>query len=212
MFFRKKKSGKHEYLQIVENRWENGKTRQQVVATLGRPDQLQENGKLAALLQSGARFAERVMVLNAHRNGDASEVRTTHIGPTLVFQRRRGLFSELELVFFDTTSIYFEGEGGSELGQYGHSKDHRPDHKQMVIGGQGRPLCCKLWPGNVTDVKTLIPIVDRLRRRFRIGSISLESHSRTSRCCASSFSTIKTRICCCATARFSPGGMPLCHY
>lgn len=41
----------------------------------------------------------------------------------------------------------------------------------VVIDGQGRPLCCELWPGNVTDVKTLIPIVDRLRGRFRIGSI-----------------------------------------
>jgi transposase len=92
-----------------------------------------------------------------------------------LFERRRDLFSELELVFFDTTSIYFEGEGGAVLGQYGHSKDHRPDRKQMVVGvvldGQGRPLCCELWPGNVTDVKTLIPIVDRLRKRFRIGSI-----------------------------------------
>ena len=37
-------------------------------------------------------------------------------------------------MFFDTTSIYFEGEGGEELGQYGHSKDHRPDRKQMVVG------------------------------------------------------------------------------
>jgi transposase len=37
------------------------------------------------------------------------------------------------MVFFDTTSIYFEGEGGEALGQYGHSKDHRPDLKQMVL-------------------------------------------------------------------------------
>jgi transposase len=41
----------------------------------------------------------------------------------------------------------------------------------VVIDGQGRPLCCELWPGNVTDVKTLIPVVDRLRQRFRIRSI-----------------------------------------
>jgi hypothetical protein len=91
-----------------------------------------------------------------------------------LFQRRRHLFSNLELVFFDTTSIDFEGEGGVELGQYGHSKDHRPDRKQMVLAvvldGEGRPLCCEMWPGNTTDVKTLVPIVDRLKKRFRIGS------------------------------------------
>src|ERR1035437_709524 len=51
-----------------------------------------------------------------------------------LFARRRDLFSDLDIVFFDTTSIYFEGEGGETIGQRGHSKDHRPDLKQMVVG------------------------------------------------------------------------------
>ena len=92
-----------------------------------------------------------------------------------LFEQRRDLFSELDLVFFDTTSIYFEGEGGETIGQYGHSKDHRPDRKQMVVGvildGEGRPVCCELWAGNTTDVRTLIPIVDRLKQRFHIRSV-----------------------------------------
>jgi len=281
MFFRQKKSGKRVYLQIVENRWEQGRSKQRVIATLGRLDRLSESGQLDALLQSGAKFSESVMVLAAHREGETPVVSTRRIGPAIVFarlweelqipqvirrllagrrltlpverilfltvlhrlfasgsdrsclrvwkqdqqipgsetialhqvyramawlgeplpkdqqagatpfsprctkdafeealfDRRRDLFSELELVFFDTTSIYFEGEGGTDLGQYGHSKDHRPDRKQMVVGavldGEGRPLCCELWPGNVTDVKTLIPIVDRLRTRFQIRSICI---------------------------------------
>ncbi len=92
-----------------------------------------------------------------------------------LFEQTRDLFSGLDLVFFDTTSIYFEGEGGETIGQYGHSKDHRPDRKQMVVGvildGEGRPVCCELWPGNTTDVATLIPIVDRLKQRFHIQSV-----------------------------------------
>ncbi len=281
MFFRQKKSGKRIYLQIVENRWEQGRSKQRVIATLGRLDRLTESGQLDALLLSGAKFSESVMVLAAHRDGEAPAISTRRIGPALVFarlweelqipqvierlladrrftlpverilflsvlhrlfasgsdrsclqvwkqdqeipgtesialhqidramawlgeplpneqqegatpfsprctkdafeealfDRRRDLFSALELVFFDTTSIYFEGAGGTGLGQYGHSQDHRPDRKQMVVGaildGDGRPLCCELWPGNVTDVKTLIPIVDRLRTRFRIRSICI---------------------------------------
>jgi transposase len=94
-----------------------------------------------------------------------------------LFARQRSLFSELDLVFFDTTSIYFEGEGGQSLGEWGHSKDHRPDLRQMVVGvvldGSGRPICCELWPGNTTDVTRLLPIVDRLRQRFAIGSICI---------------------------------------
>jgi hypothetical protein len=92
-----------------------------------------------------------------------------------LFEKTRDLFSGLDLVFFDTTSIYFEGAGGDSIGQYGNSKDHRRDRKQMVVAvvldNEGRPICCELWPGNTSDAKTLIPIIDRLRRRFHIQSI-----------------------------------------
>ena len=89
-----------------------------------------------------------------------------------LFKTWRDLFSGLELVFFDTTSIYFEGEGGESLGERGFSKDHRPDLKQMVVGvvinDEGRPICCEMWPGNTTDVKTLVTISAQMRQRFHI--------------------------------------------
>lgn len=89
-----------------------------------------------------------------------------------LFARRRDLFTDVELVFFDTTSIYFEGEGGQEIGQRGHSKDHRPDLKQMVVGmvldNAGNPLCSTMWPGNTTDVTSLAPVVKRLQQHFGI--------------------------------------------
>jgi hypothetical protein len=92
-----------------------------------------------------------------------------------LFERRRDLFTEVAVVFFDTTSIYFEGAGGQTLGRRGHSKDHRPDLPQIVVGlvldGEGRPICCELWPGNTTDVRSLVPIVDRLRGRFHVKEI-----------------------------------------
>ena len=94
-----------------------------------------------------------------------------------LFARKRDLFSDLALVFFDTTSIYFEGEGGATIGQRGHSKDHRPDLKQMVVGivldQHGNPICSELWPGNAADVKSLVPMVERLQNRFGIGSVCI---------------------------------------
>lgn len=94
-----------------------------------------------------------------------------------LFQQRRDLFSSMDIVFFDTTSIYFEGEGGEEIGQYGHSKDHRPDCRQMVVGivldGEGNPICSEMWPGNVADVTSLVPVVERLKARFSIGNICI---------------------------------------
>jgi transposase len=275
MFFRTKTSGPRSYLQIVENRWQDGRPRQRVIATLGRLDQLQQSGQLDALLVSGARLAQSVLLLSAHAKGQLPTITTRRSGPALVFERlwqqtgcrrviqqllegrrfefdveraifltvlhrlfapgsdraadkwqqgyqidgceplqlhhlyramawlgealprdqqkdktpfaprctkdrveeevfahRRDLFTDLQLVFFDTTSIYFEGNGGEDIGQRGFSKDHRPDLYQMVVGavldGQGRPICCELWPGNTTDVTTLIPVVDRLRSRFGV--------------------------------------------
>ena len=278
MFVRAKKSGAYQYLQLVHNERVDGKVRQQVLATLGRLDVLQETGQIDALIASCGRFAEHTAVLDAHREGKTAATTTVRIGPSLVFERlwnqlglpqilqevlagrrfefaveravfltvlhrlfdpgsdraaevwrygyaiegvnelelqhlyrtmgwlgeplpgnqqdgatplgprcakdrieellfarRRDLFSGLDLVFFDTTSIYFEGRGGESIGQYGNSKDKRPGLRQMVVGAvldtTGRPICCELWPGNTTDVKTLVPIVDRLRSRFSIARI-----------------------------------------
>jgi hypothetical protein len=91
----------------------------------------------------------------------------------LLFARRRDLFSTLSVLFFDTTSIYFEGQGGESLGQWGHSKDSRPDLRQMVVGAaldeQGRPIACELLPGNATDVKLFFPAIKALQSRFEAG-------------------------------------------
>jgi Transposase DDE domain len=280
MFFRTKTSGPRTYLQVVENRWEGGRSRQRVVATLGRLDQLQQSGQLDGLLVSGARLARSVLLLSEHAQGRLPTISIRRIGAALVFQRlwqqtgcqpviqqllkgrrfefpieraifltvlhrlfdpgsdraadkwkdgyqiegcedlqlhylyramgwlgdelppteqvdktpfaprcnkdlieealfarRRDLFTELQLVFFDTTSIYFEGQGGETIGQRGYSKDHRPDLKQMIVGavldGQGRPICCELWSGNTADVTTLIPVVDRLRARFGVTKVCI---------------------------------------
>jgi len=96
-----------------------------------------------------------------------------------LFLARRDLFSGLDCVFFDTTSIYFEGEGGETIGELGHTKDHRPDLHQMVVGvildDHGQPVCSEMWPGNTTDVTTLVPVIKRLRNRFAIGRICIVS-------------------------------------
>ena len=96
-----------------------------------------------------------------------------------LFLSRRDLFSGLDCVFFDTTSIYFQGEGGETIGELGHTKDHRPDLRQMVVGiildDHGQPVCSEMWPGNTTDVTTLVPVIKRLRSRFAIGRICIVS-------------------------------------
>jgi hypothetical protein len=81
---------------------------------------------------------------------------------------------EVDVIFFDTTSTYWEtepdedddvpgeeneltdgGAGEGPLRRLGHSKDHRPDLPQVVIGlavtREGVPVRCWVWPGNTSD-------------------------------------------------------------
>jgi hypothetical protein len=278
MYFRRKTSAGRAYLQIVESRRTGDQVRQQVIATLGRYEDLQASGQLERLLRSGARFAAKAMVLSAAADDAALTIAVRRIGPALVFERlweetgcraviaelagkrrhgfaleravfltvlhrlfvsgsdraadrwredytiagvagldlhhlyramawlgeelpeqeqegrtpfvprcrkdaveerlfahRRDLLTRLDLVFMDTTSLYFEGAGGQTLGRHGYSKDHRPDLRQMIlavlIDGDGRPVCSEMWPGNTADVSTFIPVIDRLRRRFDIARV-----------------------------------------
>ncbi len=92
-----------------------------------------------------------------------------------LFEHRRDLFTDLSVVFMDTTTLSFHGAGGETLGAHGYSKDHRPDLRQMVLAvvldGEGRPVCTEMLPGNTADTRVLLPIVDRLRSRFGIGRV-----------------------------------------
>ena len=117
---------------------------------------------------------------------DEQQKHATPLGPRTIkdlieeqlFERRRDLFSELSVVFIDTTTLSFTGAGGEALGERGYSKDHRPDLMQMllsvVIDAEGRPICSEMWPGNTADVSALIPVIDRLVRALRlVGSVWL---------------------------------------
>jgi hypothetical protein len=85
---------------------------------------------------------------------------------------------EVDLLFFDTTSTYFErdepesGEGAFRV--FGHSKDHRPDLPQIVIGlavtREGIPVRVWCWPGNTSDM-TVIPEVKDGLRGWRLGRV-----------------------------------------
>ena len=95
MFFRQKRSGKYTYLQIVENRWEEGRSKQRVIVTLGRLDELREQGRLDGLLRSGAKFSQAALLLTAQQRGELPVIcDPTRLGPELIFQR---LWSELKI-------------------------------------------------------------------------------------------------------------------
>jgi hypothetical protein len=90
-----------------------------------------------------------------------------------LWSRQVDLFNyQLDLVFVDTTTAYWVGEGAEGVAAYGHSKDRRPDHKQLVIGllmtSDGIPVGHEVFPGNCADVEAFAEMLAALRRRFAI--------------------------------------------
>lgn len=90
-----------------------------------------------------------------------------------LFGEVKDLFNlELDVVFYDTTSVYFEGEGPEGLAQKGYSKDKRPDLNQILIGvlmtKEGIPIGCEVFPGNCYDGSTLKCALEVLSKRFHL--------------------------------------------
>ena len=90
-----------------------------------------------------------------------------------LYNRLVTLFSpDVDLVFYDLTSSYFEGQG-PDLAAHGYSRDKRPDRKQIVLAlvvtREGLPIYHEVLPGNTPDVTTLKQTVDVLSTRFNIG-------------------------------------------
>jgi hypothetical protein len=93
-----------------------------------------------------------------------------------LFDRVRDLFNiDLDLVFWDTTSTYFEGSGPGDLAHYGYSKDKRADRLQIMVGilmtKEGIPVAHQIFPGNTNDVNTFKAALEDLRTRFKINRV-----------------------------------------
>lgn len=89
-----------------------------------------------------------------------------------IFYDLRDLFNlKLNLVFYDLTSTYFEGQKCS-LAEFGYSRDHRSDAKQIILGllvtDEGLPIAHEVFKGNRADKTTLKEAIDIVKRRFQI--------------------------------------------
>lgn len=82
---------------------------------------------------------------------------------------------EVNLVFFDVTTLYFESEQVDELRAYGYSKDHRFNTTQVVLAlatnEDGLPLGYELFSGNTAEVKTLLKAIDSWSTYFKVKDV-----------------------------------------
>ena len=87
-----------------------------------------------------------------------------------LYQRLRDLFSlQPELVLYDITSTYFEGQGPAGLAKHGYSRDGKSQNVQVVVGlvlVAGWPIAHHVWAGNRVDSTTVTDVVRDLVARF----------------------------------------------
>ena len=81
----------------------------------------------------------------------------------------------LELVLFDTTSTYFEGTHTADMAKSGHSKDSRPDLRQILVGvvmtSQGIPVTHYVFDGNLGDPDAFRTALVDFTSRFKVGRV-----------------------------------------
>jgi len=259
MFVREKKRCNQDgsvtvYLQLVENRRVEGKSRQRVLATLGRTDDPSLRSGLRSLVETASRYAEleRVHLTNGaraetriwgaqlvwgrlwsetfapilidagltERQANAVYLMVLHrlVGPGSKcaafrfaedvygapfdglelhdlyraldrlaetkeaieadwFGRHRDLFTDTDLLYFDTTSTYVEGRHPEELAAFGYSRDHRGDRRQVGLGvvltREGLPVAHVILPGNIADPEAFRVALDYLRQTLGVGRMIL---------------------------------------
>jgi transposase len=95
----------------------------------------------------------------------------------VLYLRLRDLFSlQVDLVFYDLTSTYFEGAGPPDLGAHGHSRDGKPRDPQVLVGVvmvDDWPIAHHVFRGNLRDATTVQPVLTDLERRFGVRRIVL---------------------------------------
>jgi transposase len=87
-----------------------------------------------------------------------------------LFLHLRTLFSlQVDLVFYDLTSTYFEGHGPAGLAAHGHSRDGKPRNRQILVGLvmiDGWPIAHHVFEGNIRDATTVESVLKDLAERF----------------------------------------------
>jgi transposase len=87
-----------------------------------------------------------------------------------LFLRLRSLFAlNVDMVFYDLTSTYFEGSGPAGLAMHGHSRDGKPRNRQILVGQvmiDGWPIAHHVFEGNKRDSVTVVQVLDDIQKRF----------------------------------------------
>jgi transposase len=99
-----------------------------------------------------------------------------------IFNKTRSIFNKnIEMMFFDVSTLYFESFDEDDLRKFGYSKDQKYHVTQVVLAlattAEGLPLGYKLFPGNTEETKTLLSCLDEWNQILKIDRVFLVADS-----------------------------------
>ena len=91
------------------------------------------------------------------------------------------LRNQMQIVFYDVTTLYFEIDDEDELRKTGFSKDGKHQHPQIVLGllvsVDGYPLAYEIFEGNKFEGHTMLPIIERFKLKYNIKQLVIIADS-----------------------------------
>jgi len=93
-----------------------------------------------------------------------------------IFEKNKNLFNmQTDIVFYDVTTYHYESQKSDEIRDFGFSKANKINEVQVVMGliidKEGRPIGYEIFSGSTTDVKTMLPILKKLKKQFNLDQV-----------------------------------------
>jgi len=99
------------------------------------------------------------------------------VGTKILAVAKKHFKFDFSLIFYDVTTLYFESFKSDDLRKPGFSKDNKFNQPQVIIGlvvnGQGFPVDCKMFEGNIFEGNTLLPVIINFKKKHQVRQLTV---------------------------------------
>jgi len=151
--------------------------KEMVLARLASP-----KSKLASIKMLQRSFGVRLNVEAVYRMMDQVDEKLIENIKERAYQETRSLFpKKIDVIFFDTTTLYYESFKEDTFRKNGYSKDKKFNQPQillaLLVSKEGMPISYEVFAGNTYEGHTLIPVIDGVRKKYDIEKVILVADS-----------------------------------
>lgn len=140
-------------------------------------ERTQEPESKLALAERSSEFGEEFLSVDRiYRMMDKLSGKTDEVRELVRKNAERHMGGQIDVVFYDCTTLYFESTDADDLRNFGFSKDHKCHQTQVVLAvattGRGLPVDFQVFPGNTAETTTLLRCLERWKGSFPVGTVT----------------------------------------